>query len=450
MAANYAESVFRATHNSYSGDGRGSIRAQLEGGVRCIELDVINAAYRRYGYRIGHGIAGLEVAKGKGNPDDLALESWLGTISSWCTDNRGHDPVTVLLDPKGDLTEPDSFADGNLAALNHVIDKAFGPRLYRAETLRHDDAWPSLGDLADRVICVLSGNVASRRGYVSDGGREPAVALDDQGRVVEIHSSGQGHVWYWSGRRSGEGVAWQRHGLIGAGRSPAVAIASDGRIVAVHGGGGAELSYRLGTFEDDALEVRWQAARKAAPAAAGLPSPTVRMLDARRLRITYEAERGRLAREGTLSGDTVTWDSAQPTPASPADAAWSASHARNGAAEVTVMAVPNQRSDDAQLVYGTEALDGAPIAYEQLLFVEGQWIPDDGTDDIAHGRRFVATAASPSAEKQTKAWRERGKVVRLWGFGEGDTGTKTVPNFPATDHPGAGWYDAFCVKHGTV
>jgi len=450
MAANYAESVFRATHNSYSGGGRGSIRAQLEGGVRFIELDVINASYRRYGYRIGHGIAGLEVARGKGNPDDLALKSWLEAISSWCSANPGHNPVTVLLDPKADLTEPDSFADGNLAALNSVVDEVFGARLYRAETLRHDDAWPSVTDLGDRVICVLSGNVRSRRGYVSDGGREPAVALDDQGRVVEVHSSGHGHVWYWSGQRSGEVVAWQRHGLIGAGRSPAVAIAGDGSIVAVHGGGGADLSYRVGAFEDGTLEVRWQAARKAAPAAAGLPSPTVRMLDARRLRITYEGERGRLAREGTLSGDTVTWDSADPAPASLADAAWSASHARNGSDEVRVVAVPHGRTDDAQLLYGTEALDGAFIAYEQLLFVEGQWVPEDGTDDIAHDRRFVATAASPSAEKQTKAWRDRGKVVRLWGFGEGDTRTQTAPNFPATDHPGADWYRAFCEKHGAL
>ena len=450
MAGGYAESVFRATHNSYSGGGRGSIRAQLEGGVRVIELDVINASYRRYGYRVGHGIAGLEVAKGNGNPDDFAFKSWLGAISSWCSDNPGHTPVTLLLDPKGDLTEPDSFADGNLAALNHVIDEAFGARLYRSETLRHDDAWPSITDLAGRVVCVLSGNVKSRRGYVSDGGREPAVALDDQGRVVEVHSSGHGHVWYWSGRRSGEGVAWQRHGLVGVGRSPAVAIAGNGRIVAVHGGGGADLSYRVGTVDDDTLEVRWQPARKAAPLAAGLPSPTVRMLDARRLRVTYEAERGRLAREGTLGGDTVTWDAGDPVAASPADAAWSASHARNGAAEVTVVAVPHPRTGDPQLLYGTEALDGAPIAYEQLLFVEGQWIPEDGANDIAHGRRFVATEASPSAEKQTKAWRERGKVVRLWGFGEGHTRMKTAPNFPATDHPGADWYRAFCEKHGAV
>ena len=414
MAANYAESVFRATHNSYSGEERGSIREQLEGGMRCIELDVINAAYRRYGYRIGHGIAGLEVAKGKGNPDDLALTSWLGTISSWCSDNPGHIPVTVLLDPKGDLTEPDSFADGNLAALNHVIDKAFGPRLYRAETLRHDDAWPWLGELAGRVICVLSGNVASRRGYVSDGGREPAVALDDQGRVVEVHSSGHGHVWYWSGRRLGDGVAWQRHGLIGAGRSPAVAIAADGRIVAVHGGGGAELSYRVGTFEDDTLEVRWQAARRPRPPRPGSrPRPSgcwTRDACASPTRPSAGAShaRARSRRHGDLELGAAR-------AGEPRGRRLVREPARSGAAEVTVMAVPNQRNDDVQLVYGTEALAGAPIAYEQLLFVEGQWIPDDGTDDIAHGRRLVATAASPSAEKQTKAWRERGKVVRLWG-----------------------------------
>jgi hypothetical protein len=450
MGTSYAASVFRATHNSYSGGGRGSLLKQLEGGVRLIELDVINTSYRRYGYRLGHGIAGLEVAKGNGNPDELGLKRWLEAVTSWCSDNPDHSPVTVLLDPKGDLTAPDSFEDGNLAALNGLVDDVFGDRLYRAHTLAYDSAWPSVTDLGGKVICVLSGNIASRRGYVSDGGREPAVALDDRGRVVEVHSSGHGHVWYWSGQRSGDGVTWRRHGRIGAGRSPAVTIAGDGTIVAVHGGGGADLSYRLGTFQDDALEVRWGAARKAAPAAAGQPSPTVLMLDARRLRITYETEHGRLAREGTLGDNAVDWDSEDAAPASPADAAWSASHARNGSAEVTVVAVPHPHGDETRLLYGTEALDEAPIAYEQLLFVEGQWVPDDGENDIAHGRRFVATAASPSAAKQTKGWQDRGKVVRLWGFGEADARSRAAPNFPATDQPDADWYRAFCEKHSAV
>lgn len=449
MATPFATSVFPATHNSYSGGERHSVRTQLDGGVRLVELDLVNAGYGRHGYRVGHGIAGLEVMQGKGNPEILALKSWLAVIASWSADNSGHAPITALLDPKADLTEPDSFADGNLAALNSLLDAVFGDRLFRADTLPRDQEWPTVEELSGQIVCVLSGNTNSRRGYVSDGGREPSVALDDSGRVIELHASDGGDLWYWSGRRSNAGVTWTRHGKIGAGRSPAVAIAGDGSILAVHGGGGA-LSYRIGKFTDDALEVEWQPSRKAAPRASTWPAPTVRFVEPQSFRMCYETDRGRVAREGKLASGSLTWDSPEPEPASPVDAAWTANRACSGSAEVTVAAVPRQRGDDPHLLYGTERGEATPIAYEQLLFVEGQWVPEDGENDIAHGRRFVATAASPSAEGQTKDWQQRGKLVRLWGFNEADAGTKVVPNFPATDHPDAEWYRAFLATHGAV
>ena len=46
MATRYVDAVFAATHNSYS-PGRGALRRQLDGGVRCLELD-FNLADGRY------------------------------------------------------------------------------------------------------------------------------------------------------------------------------------------------------------------------------------------------------------------------------------------------------------------------------------------------------------------------------------------------------------------
>src|SRR4051794_27494196 len=110
MAA-YADSVFAATHNSYSSH-RGSLGAQLKGGVRFMELDV-NLDDGRY--LIGHGVPGHEVARGDGNPDQLELAEWLAAIGAWSDDRPGHRPITLALDVKPDLTKCDNFAQGNPA-----------------------------------------------------------------------------------------------------------------------------------------------------------------------------------------------------------------------------------------------------------------------------------------------------------------------------------------------
>jgi hypothetical protein len=357
--------------------------------------------------------------------------------------------VTIYFDPKRDLTDADSFVDGGLAALNELLMEVFGDRLYRADVLG-DAAWPSIDEVAGRVISVLSGNLSSRRGYVADGGHEPALGLDDGGRVVEVHTSGTGQLWYWSGRRTGDRITWRRHGKIGPGRSAAVAVGDAGTAVLIHRGGDA-LWRRVGRVDHGTSEIDWSApSRKAAPAAATRPFPTVRWLDGQRLRVVYDVGAGRLAREGTLDGDGVRWKSA-PEPARASDAGWSASHARNTAGWISVTAVPHPRGDGTQLLrYATERLDDAVIAYEQLLFVEGQWTPEDGEADVAHGKRFVATAAAAGAARQTRTWRQNGKVVRLWKFSAEQTTMSVPPNFPATDHPYDDWYRDFCDKHGAA
>jgi hypothetical protein len=193
MPPGYADSVFAATHNSYS-PGRGTLTAQLDDGVRFLELD-INLDDGRY--LIGHGVPGHEVARGNGNPNELELAEWLAVIAAWSDGRPGHAPITIALDLKPDLTEPDNFAGGNLAALNHALRTAFGERLLSARELGAAD-WPALEELHGHVVWVLSGDGATRRGYRLDGGRDPAVALNGSGAVVEVHASRAGDLWYRS------------------------------------------------------------------------------------------------------------------------------------------------------------------------------------------------------------------------------------------------------------
>lgn len=45
----FNEASFRATHNSYSGKERGSILAQLDSGIRCVELDIHDKGFGAVG-----------------------------------------------------------------------------------------------------------------------------------------------------------------------------------------------------------------------------------------------------------------------------------------------------------------------------------------------------------------------------------------------------------------
>src|SRR5690349_14314601 len=76
----FASAVFRATHNSYSGnaDGaKGSITAQLDSGVRFLEFDIHDNGYAAAGdYGIGHSSPG-DLVDHTGNPASNNLRPWL-------------------------------------------------------------------------------------------------------------------------------------------------------------------------------------------------------------------------------------------------------------------------------------------------------------------------------------------------------------------------------------
>jgi hypothetical protein len=450
MAA-YTDSVFAATHNSYS-PHRGSLAAQLASGVRFLELDVHLDDAR---YRLGHATPGHQVAQGDGNPDDDALAHWLATIASWSDEHAEHAPITLALDVKSDLTKPNSFAEGNPAALNAVLRDAFGERLLSAEQLGGED-WPALEELHGRVVWVLSGNGTTRRGYRVDGGRDPVVALGDGGAAVEVHASRAGDLWYWTGVHGGERVSWKRHGRIGTGREPAVALTDDGIVVLVHGGGPYDVSCRVGRLAGG--EIAWGAARRAAlPKARGEAAPALVLLAENTLRATYETGYGRRACTGELADgedgprSEVRWSETAEN-ATGADAQFHRDHAVRGQRVVSVAAVPRADGDGEVLVYGTERVASAPIHYEQLAFVEAQWLPPVGPKEkVGEDQRFVATkAAGDPYERWAREWREQGRLVRLWEFGENRRGSTVNPNFPATDRPDDAWYRSYLQQKGWV
>lgn len=85
-----------ATHNSYRGGPLGSIRRQLDSGVRCVELDVHVGGE----LLIGHAAPGDGVSLDGGNPGTLRLDDWITAITAWSRGRAGHAPIIVVLDTK--------------------------------------------------------------------------------------------------------------------------------------------------------------------------------------------------------------------------------------------------------------------------------------------------------------------------------------------------------------
>src|SRR3954451_23215166 len=97
----FASALFKATHNSYSGDADGakhSIPYQLDNGVRFVEFDVHDNDYDiTHDYAIGHNRPG-DAVDHNGNPASNNLRDWLTVVSNWSGAHPTHAPIVVMLD----------------------------------------------------------------------------------------------------------------------------------------------------------------------------------------------------------------------------------------------------------------------------------------------------------------------------------------------------------------
>ena len=160
----FNESFFKATHNSYSGAERGAIAAQLDAGVRFIELDIHDDDFATHNdFRVGHNQPIHEVDLTPPNPPTVFLRAWLAAINTWSTSHPKHAPITVALDVKDDLSDNAAGA-GDLRFLNKQIREVFGGKLYTAAGHRH--AWPTTESLRGKIIIVLSGSRPTRQAYL--------------------------------------------------------------------------------------------------------------------------------------------------------------------------------------------------------------------------------------------------------------------------------------------
>ncbi|GIH16313.1 hypothetical protein Raf01_44850 [Rugosimonospora africana] len=444
----FASAVFRATHNSYSGNldgGKGSIASQLDGGVRFIEFDIHDNGYAtNHDYSIGHDAPGDLVDHSGGNPASNLLRDWLQTVSTWSAAHPTAAPLLVMLDLKDDLTDNTSYAAGNLAALNRELTDAFGSRLLLAKDV--PAALGTIGSLRGRVLTLLSGDAGTRTEYKEDTGANPAVAINAHGQVVEVHDSGSGALWYWTGTYGADGrITWLRHGKYDTGVTPAVALNDNGQLVEVHKSQSADtLWYHAGQLGADG-EITWSPSRQYDSGV----TPTVSFAAGSSTAV-HEIHRSQSNSQnwdwdGTLNATalTVTWNSA--THGKTSDALYAKAVSTRGTMRVSVSTGADGAAPAQTLHYATDRVAADRIRYPQDAFDEYQ---DGDSAALAEGALFYAAPATDTGFITSA--RLAGHVVRGWDFDSAGYATNPLANYPATNYPNDAWYVSLVTQAGAV
>jgi hypothetical protein len=429
----FASAIFRATHNSYSGDVDGakhSITYQLDHGVRFLELDVHDNGYdTNHDYAIGHDSPG-NLVDHNGNPASNNLRDWLNVVSSWSGQHSTHAPLVVMLDLKDNLTDNPSFAAGNMTALNKELVSAFGSKLLLAKD--YPGNLPSVDTLRGRVLVLLSGDGGSRTEYKRDVGYNPAVALNGHGQIVEVHDSGAGGLWYWTGTYGADGrVTWLRHGKYDTGQTPAVALNDSGTLVEVHQSQSAStLWYHVGHLDADG-EITWSASSKYDNGV----QPTVAFTGTGTLREIHQSQSSsqNWSWNGVLNANSVTWSGNAKT----SDARYNKSVSVHGSSRVSVWTGADDATSAQTLRYTTDRVTGDRIRYQQTAFDEFQ---EGDSAELQQGAVFYAAPATSSSFIVSA--RQAGRVVRGWDFDSADLATSPLANYPATNQPWSSWYQS--------
>ncbi|MGW4962003.1 hypothetical protein ACWEPL_32705 [Nonomuraea sp. NPDC004186] len=437
--------IFRATHNSYSGNVAGaknSIAYQLDHGIRFIELDIHDNGYATSNdYSIGHDSPGNQVDH-SGNPASNLLRDWLKVINTWSAQHPTAAPIVVALDIKDDLTDNTSYAAGNLAALNQEFVSVFGSRLLWAKD--YPATPPTVDALRGRVLPLISGNGTTRTQYKRDVGSNPAVAINGRGQVVEVHDSGAGALWYWSGTYGPDGrVTWLRHGKYDNGVTPAVALNDNGDLVEVHQSQTATtLWYRVGRLGADG-EITWSASHKYDDGVL----PTIRFTDPAGTQLR-EIHRSQSSSQnwdwdGVLDAGamTVSWSGNAKT----SDARYDKTTSASGTSRVRVWTGADGPTPSQTLRIDTDRYTGDRIRYQQVAFDEFQ---QGDSAELQQGALFYAAPATQSSF--ITAARQAGRLVRGWDFDSTGDATSPLANYPATNHPYDTWYQDLLSQSGAI
>jgi hypothetical protein len=299
---------------------------------------------------------------------------------------------------------------------------------------------------------VLSGDLSTREAYRWETGREPSIAMNGRGEIVEVHADiAESTLCYWTGKIAADGtVRWKRRGNIAAGRSPGVALSKSGWVVLVHEDAtGAKSVFEVGKLGPD-LEVTWLHRGEM-----GFPGknsqPRVRFESGNR--VTLQVKKNDFDEFYEMRGDLdaansrIHWFSTNSLDHAPA---FDPTIAKQGFRTLRVFRGADGGAPAETLQYALAPGKTGRIRVEQLTFAEHQKGESEAL--LKDGAPFCATRCEDQNVPWALAQRRDGKVVRLWKFDEPSPVLLEAPNppagLPATDTLEARWYREYCESIG--
>lgn len=236
---------------------------------------------------------------------------------------------------------------------------------------------------------------------------------------MEVHDSGDGGLWYWTGTYGADGrVTWSRHGRYDSGQTPAVALNDRGQVVEVHQSQNeTTLWYRLGNLGADG-EITWSASKKYDSGVL----PTIAFTDpaGTTLREIHRSQGSGQNWEwrGVLGASAVTWSGNAKTSVARYDKAV----ATQGGSRVSVWTGADGATSAQTLRYTTDRVAADRIRYRQTAFDEYQ---DGGSAELKQGALFYAAPATSTAFITSN--RQAGHIVRGWDREPGDQPAGQLP-----------------------
>lgn len=423
----YDKAVFMATHNSAEISELG-IWQQLDIGCRFLEFDIWAKEFQKYGdYRLGHdGPDDSRLMKGRpsghpyGNPNTALLGPWMRHIQRWRQHNLDHAPLVIMFDMKDDVSDDaKKYSDGGISRLQEQMQVYFGSSLYWAKWQR-SHGWPEVSDIRGKVIVMLSGKSNARKRYYVDTGHNPAITVSSNGNVIEVHSSSDSKkLYYWTGKKDGSTVTWERHGQYDTGSQASVAIRNDNVVVEVHKSENKdEIYYKIGKLNSD-MEMEWGPSHQYD---SGI-NPTIKITSSGEVHEIHRSSKTgkRWTRHGVINvgSKKISWH----TSARRND---QQTHPRTYSGGVEI------QTPGGNLRYRTSGgwLD---VSYKQLFFVERQ--PDcsgnsENSYPLSQGVFHGVKASCNSLPKKN------GAMIRAWSYDSSHARTgKDTGNFPASDRP---------------
>ena len=115
----------------------------------------------------------------------------------------------------------------------------------------HDKLYYWTGRLHDMDVTWSSS-------HEHDDGITPSIALNDAGIVVEVHYGGDNNLWCNVGMLEGDDINWGKHAQqYDTGTASSIAIDNDGWCVEVHQGKDNDLWFQLGKVKTDTMTIDW-------------------------------------------------------------------------------------------------------------------------------------------------------------------------------------------------